>query len=302
MRLASWSPVTPKNPECTSMNFAIAASCVIGHGLVGRSVRRDSIPADGPVIGRMTDDRRTAVPYTPMTMHATPRLVRCPLLDRARRPARARRSTPRGRRRRPRPVPAARRPGGHRQDAVPRRDQPEGGGARLPVDGGAVAPQDHDVPAASILDMARSMLRVPAFATLGRASCSSSTRGRRVGRTHPPPPVRDRDRSSSSWRRCRARRCCRSRTSTGPTTSASRSSPSWPAGRATRKLLITGDYRTEEVPRGTNLRAWRSRLITQRIAEELRLAPLDSSRDRPGHDAPARHRAACPARRGRCRL
>src|SRR6186997_3199274 len=33
--------------------------------------------------------------------------------------------------------------------------------------GGAVSPQDHDVPAASILDMARSMLRVPAFATLG---------------------------------------------------------------------------------------------------------------------------------------
>ena len=35
--------------------------------------------------------------------------------------------------------------------------------------GGAVSPQDHDVPAASILDMARSMLRVPAFATLGEA-------------------------------------------------------------------------------------------------------------------------------------
>src|SRR5215203_3887789 len=33
--------------------------------------------------------------------------------------------------------------------------------------GGAVAPQDHDVPAASILDMARSMLRAPVFAALG---------------------------------------------------------------------------------------------------------------------------------------
>ncbi len=43
------------------------------------------------------------------------------------------------------------------------------------------------------------------------------------------------------------------------------------------KLLITGDYRTEEVPRGTNLRAWRSRLITQRLAEEVRLAPLDAA-------------------------
>ena len=34
--------------------------------------------------------------------------------------------------------------------------------------GGFVAPQDHDVPAASILDMARSMLRMPRFAELGR--------------------------------------------------------------------------------------------------------------------------------------
>src|SRR5215831_19331108 len=34
--------------------------------------------------------------------------------------------------------------------------------------GGFVAPQDHDVPAASILDMARSMLRQPAFESLGR--------------------------------------------------------------------------------------------------------------------------------------
>src|SRR5689334_19506110 len=34
--------------------------------------------------------------------------------------------------------------------------------------GGFVAPQDHDVPAASILDMARSMLRMPVFEQLGR--------------------------------------------------------------------------------------------------------------------------------------
>src|SRR6476620_4118471 len=32
---------------------------------------------------------------------------------------------------------------------------------------GAVAPQDHDVPAASILDMARTMLRMPALAAVG---------------------------------------------------------------------------------------------------------------------------------------
>src|SRR3954453_9237002 len=34
--------------------------------------------------------------------------------------------------------------------------------------GGFVAPQDHDVPAASILDMARSMQRQPVFEALGR--------------------------------------------------------------------------------------------------------------------------------------
>src|SRR4029078_478909 len=42
-------------------------------------------------------------------------------------------------------------------------------------------------------------------------------------------------------------------------------------------VLITGDYRTEEGPRRTNMRQWRSRLITQRIAEELRLDPLDQT-------------------------
>ena len=44
-----------------------------------------------------------------------------------------------------------------------------------------------------------------------------------------------------------------------------------------RTLLLTGDYRTEDVPRGTNLRQWRARLITQRIAEEVRLVPLDAA-------------------------
>src|SRR4051812_853426 len=33
---------------------------------------------------------------------------------------------------------------------------------------GYVAPQDHDVPAASVLDLARTMVRQPAFAELGR--------------------------------------------------------------------------------------------------------------------------------------
>ena len=44
-----------------------------------------------------------------------------------------------------------------------------------------------------------------------------------------------------------------------------------------RALLLTGDYRTEDVPRGTSLRQWRARLITQRIAEEVSLVPLDAA-------------------------
>ena len=41
-----------------------------------------------------------------------------------------------------------------------------------------------------------------------------------------------------------------------------------------RQILLTGDYRTEEVAPGASLRDWRARLITQRVAEEVRLAPL----------------------------
>jgi len=44
---------------------------------------------------------------------------------------------------------------------------------------GAVAPQDRIVPAAMILDLARSMLRIPAFAQLGHDLLSLSARPRR---------------------------------------------------------------------------------------------------------------------------
>lgn len=47
--------------------------------------------------------------------------------------------------------------------------------------------------------------------------------------------------------------------------------------RATRdlSLLIVATYRSDESPPGTTFRDWRSRLITQRIAEEVRLRPLE---------------------------
>ena len=47
--------------------------------------------------------------------------------------------------------------------AITRKAQARG----FVASGGAVAPQDRDVPASSILDMARSMIRLPPFATLG---------------------------------------------------------------------------------------------------------------------------------------
>ena len=56
---------------------------------------------------------------------------------------------------------------------------------------GAVAPQDHDVPASSILDLARSMVRIPAFARSARR-CSSSTR--------PSSPRSTPSAAGSSWR------------------------------------------------------------------------------------------------------
>jgi DNA-binding CsgD family transcriptional regulator len=41
-----------------------------------------------------------------------------------------------------------------------------------------------------------------------------------------------------------------------------------------RQILLCAGYRTDEAPAGTSLRDWRSRWITQRIAEEVRLTPL----------------------------
>jgi len=53
-------------------------------------------------------------------------------------------------------------------------------------------------------------------------------------------------------------------------------------GRRTREqpVLLIGAYRTEELAPGSILREWRARLLTQRMAEEARLAPL--TRDETG--------------------
>src|SRR6478735_1839297 len=141
--------------------------------------------------------------------------------------------------------------------------------------GGAVAPQDHDVPAASILDLARSMVRLPRFAMLGTAlleldeavlAAEHAQRRRLVMETVelilgslPGPTMlsfEDLQWADDVSLEIIAELARRSRD---------------------RTLLLTGDYRTEDVPRGTNLRQWRARLVTQRIAEEVQLLPLDAT-------------------------
>ena len=46
-------------------------------------------------------------------------------------------------------------------------------------------------------------------------------------------------------------------------------------GAADRSLLIVGTYRPDELPRGSIHREWRARLVTQRLADEMRLGRLD---------------------------
>jgi DNA-binding CsgD family transcriptional regulator len=137
---------------------------------------------------------------------------------------------------------------------------------------GALAPQDRDVPAASILDLARSMTRLPPFADLGRellALCDATRAAEHVEHRRLVMGLVERILLSLP----------------GPTLLAFEDLQ-WADDLSLevigelarqsrdRQLLLTGDYRTEEVAPGASLRDWRARLITQRIAEEVRLAPL----------------------------
>ncbi len=138
---------------------------------------------------------------------------------------------------------------------------------------GWLAPQDRDVPAASILDMARSMLRMPAFAELGQDLLDlrdEAVSAERVGRRMLVKDIVDRIRATID----------------APTLFTFEDLQ-WAdelsleiigdLARATRELpvLLLGTYRTEEAPPGASLREWRARLLTQRVAEEVRLAPMN---------------------------
>jgi DNA-binding CsgD family transcriptional regulator len=140
---------------------------------------------------------------------------------------------------------------------------------------GYLAPQDRDVPAASILDMARTMLRMPRLDGLGRdllALRDATIDAEQVRRRQLVMDVVDRFLAELS----------------GPTLLGFEDLQ-WAddlsleiiaelARRSRdRQVLLCGGYRTDEAPPGTSLRDWRSRWITQRIAEEIRLTSLSQA-------------------------
>src|SRR6266550_5591141 len=153
-------------------------------------------------------------------------------------------------------------------DAIDRKAKDRG----FQSEWGFVAPQDQDVPAASILDLARSMLRAPVFADLGGdllALREATMDAEQVRRRQLVMDVVDRILSDLPER-----------------TLLGFDDLQWAddlsleiiaelARRSRdRRILLCGGYRTDEALPGTSLRDWRSRLLTQRVAEEVRLAPL----------------------------
>ena len=137
---------------------------------------------------------------------------------------------------------------------------------------GLLAPQDRDVPAASLLDLARTMRRQPRFADLGRellaladAAVNAPQPGRRVlvlravdlivAAVDAPVMLCFDD---LQWADDLSLEILTE------------------LARATRDrpLLLVAAYRTDELTPGSILRQWRSRLLSQRMAEEARLAPL----------------------------
>ena len=138
--------------------------------------------------------------------------------------------------------------------------------------GGYVAPQDRDVPAASLLDLARTMLRMPEFADLGRDLLrmrGEAASAHYVGRRMFVLDIVDRiaaviDRPTLlifedlQWTDDLSLEIIAE------------------LARRTRDdpLLVVATYRTDELAPGAALRDWRARILTQRLADEARLTPL----------------------------
>lgn len=139
---------------------------------------------------------------------------------------------------------------------------------------GSVAPQDRDVPAASVLDLARTMLRAPAFVDVGRdvlRLCAATVEAEHVTRRRLVMDVVERLVTGSP----EPVLLCFEDLQWADDLSLEIIAE---LGRASRDrpILLCGDYRTDEAPVGTSLRDWRARLLTQRIAEEVRLTPLSA--------------------------
>jgi predicted ATPase len=137
---------------------------------------------------------------------------------------------------------------------------------------GDLAPQDRHVPASLVLDLARTMLRVPRFAKLGvdllampHGEEGGEPRTRRllvldmvdrlVEGLESPAMIGFED---LQWA---------DDLSLEVVAELARRSQD-------RPVLLVGAYRTDELLPGSILREWRARLLTQRLAEEARLAPL----------------------------
>ena len=142
----------------------------------------------------------------------------------------------------------------------------------IPIARADLAPQDRSVPGALILDFARSMAKTATFGDLGNDLLSLA------GDAH--------------GEEARSRRKLVLRVSDSIVDSieaptlfafedlqwADELSLEIVAELARRigdlPVMIVGAYRTDELPAGSMLKEWRARLLTQRLAEEARLAPL----------------------------
>jgi predicted ATPase len=137
---------------------------------------------------------------------------------------------------------------------------------------GALAPQDRHVPGSLVLDMARTMLRIPRFANLGRDLLAMP-----LGEEGSQPQTRrlvvvgmvDRiveDLESPAMIAFEDLQWADDLSLEVVAELARRTHD--------RATLLVGAYRTDELLPGSILREWRARLLTQRLAEEARLAPL----------------------------
>jgi DNA-binding CsgD family transcriptional regulator len=137
---------------------------------------------------------------------------------------------------------------------------------------GALAPQDRSVPGALILDLARTMQRIPAFEELGHELLGLPFAADGLE------PLARRPLVSDIVDRITGSLIAPSMLAFEDLQWADDLSLEIVAELARRSrdraVLLVGTYRTDELPTGTILKEWRARLLTQRLAEEARLAPL----------------------------